>query len=131
MATPLRRPALASPPVPDAATVLTKAVVRTGVLLELSQAQLARALGMSAPTASRLCAGQWQLAPNSKPWELATLLIRVFRSLDAITGGQAEARRAWLTSHNEALAAPPISLLTQTEGLVNVLRYLDAARACN
>lgn len=112
-----------------AAATLSKALVRAAPLLALNQAQLGTVLGLSAPTASRLMSGQWQLAPASKPWELATLLIRVFRSLDALVGGDAEARRAWLTSHNHALTATPHSLLLTTEGLVRVLHYLDAARA--
>lgn len=112
-----------------AAVTLSKAVARAALLLALNQAQLAKVLGLSAPTASRLIAGQWQLAPDSKPWELATLLIRVFRSLDALTGGDSDARRAWLESHNLALSATPHSLMLQAEGLVRVLHYLDAARA--
>ncbi len=119
-----------SPPQGEfAAAALSKAVARAAPLLTLNQAQLAKVLGLSAPTASRLMTGQWQLAAGSKPWELATLLIRVFRSLDALTGGDADARRAWLTSHNHGLAATPHSLLLQAEGLVRVLHYLDAARA--
>lgn len=118
------------PPQGDfAAATLSKALVRAAPLLALNQAQLALVLGLSAPTASRLISGQWQLAPGSKPWELATLLIRVFRSLDAMVGGDAEARRDWLTSHNHALAGTPHSLLLSAEGLVRVLHYLDAVRA--
>lgn len=118
------------PPQGDfAAATLSKALVRAAPLLALNQAQLAAVLGLSAPTASRLMSGQWQLAPGSKPCELATLLIRVFRSLDALVGGDADARRAWLTSHNHTLAATPHALLPSTEGLVRVLHYLDAARA--
>ena len=112
-----------------AAATLSKAVARAAPLLALNQTQLAQVLGLSTPTTSRLMAGQWQLAPSSKPWELAALLIRVFRSLDALTGGDSDARRAWLTAHNHALAATPHSLLLTAEGLVRVLHYLDAARA--
>jgi hypothetical protein len=114
---------------PSPESVLTKAVARTAGLLEMNQAQLARVLGLSAPTASRLVAGQWQLVQGSKPWDFAALLIRVFRSLDGLTGGDADARRTWLESHNHALGGTPRSLLLETEGLIRVLHYLDAARA--
>lgn len=114
---------------PDAAAVLSKAVVRAAERLALTQAQLARALGLSPATASRLHAGNWQLAPDSKPWELAALLVRVYRSLDAITGGKVDAMQAWLHSDNAALGARPAQRLSSCEGLVDVLHYLDASRS--
>lgn len=114
---------------PDAAAVLSKAVVRAAERMKLSQAQLARALGLSPATASRLHAGTWRLSPDSKPWELAALLVRVYRSLDAITGGKLDAMRAWLHSDNTALGGEPAKLLGSVEGLIHVLHYLDASRS--
>ena len=91
-------------PVSDAA-VLTKAVVRAARLLSFSQRELARILGVSEATASRLCAGSYQLsATRTKEWELALLLVRLFRSLDALWGHE-EAAHTWLGSHNLALAS--------------------------
>lgn len=118
-----------SVPKPDAAAVLSKAVVRASLRLGLTQAQLARVLGLSTATASRLAGGSWQLVPDSKPWELAAVLVRICRSLDAITGGNAEAMRAWLHSENAALGHAPVRLITTTEGLIHVLQYLDASRS--
>lgn len=112
-----------------AAAVLSNAVVRAGEKLELTQAQLARVLGLSTATASRLASGSWQLAPGSKPWELAALLVRIYRSLDAITGGKVEAMRAWLHSGNAALGGEPARMITTAEGLIHVLHYLDASRS--
>lgn len=112
-----------------AAAVLSKAVVRASTRLDLTQVQLARVLGLSTATASRLVAGTWQLAPDSKPWELAALLVRCCRSLDAITGGKPEAMRAWLHSENAALGGVPAQRLLTAEGLVHVLHYLDASRS--
>lgn len=113
----------------EAAPVLSKAVVRAAERLSLSQVQLARALGLSPATASRLSAGTWTLTPDSKPWELAALLVRVYRSLDAITGGKVEAMQAWLHSGNSALGGEPAKLLGSCEGLIHVLQYLDASRS--
>lgn len=114
---------------PQAAQVLSKAVVRAAERMALTQAQLARALGLSPATASRLSAGNWLLAPESKPWELAALLVRVYRSLDAITGGKVDAMQAWLHSGNSALGGEPAKLLGSCEGLIDVLHYLDASRS--
>jgi plasmid maintenance system antidote protein VapI len=113
---------------PEAATVLSKALVRTAEQLGLSQARLAKVLGVSTATASRLVAGRYHLQRDSKEWDFAVLLVRLFRSLDSIVGTQ-EAARTWLNSENLALAGMPIELIQQTEGLVRVVQYLDASRA--
>jgi hypothetical protein len=112
----------------EPATVLSKAVVRTAEQLGLSQVRLAKALGVSAATASRLVAGRYRLQADSKEWEFGVLLVRLFRSLDSIVGTQ-EAARAWLNGENLALAGRPIELMQMTEGLVRVVQYLDASRA--
>ncbi|MDP3294726.1 MAG: MbcA/ParS/Xre antitoxin family protein [Nevskia sp.] len=124
-----RRAAPSAAAAGEAAPVLSKAVVRAAGRLALSQVQLAKALGLSPATASRLNAGTWTLVPDSKPWELATLLVRVYRSLDAITGGKVDAMQAWLHSSNSALGGEPAKLLGSCEGLIHVLQYLDASRS--
>jgi transcriptional regulator with XRE-family HTH domain len=113
----------------DPAEVLSKAAVRAARELELRQADLARILGLSTATASRLQAGAWRLPSGSKAWELAAAFVRVYRSLAAITGGKSEAMRAWLHSENDALGAVPAERLLTAEGLFYVLNYLDAARS--
>ena len=113
---------------PDPASTLSKAVRNVASLLELRQNSLARILGISAATASRLCAGTYQLSPErGKEWELALLLVRLFRSLNAMLGHGAEAR-TWLNSENLALASKPLALMESAEGLVRVLHYVDAHR---
>jgi transcriptional regulator with XRE-family HTH domain len=112
----------------EAATVLSKAVVRTAEQLGLSQVRLAKVLGVSTATASRLVAGRYRLQTESKEWDFAVLLVRLFRSLDSIVGTQ-EAARTWLNGENLALAGKPIELMQITEGLVRVVQYLDASRA--
>jgi uncharacterized protein (DUF2384 family) len=112
----------------SAPAVLTKAVARAARLLGISQATVASALGISAPTASRMFAGNYVLDRGKKEWELATLFVRLFRSLDSIVGGNDEAARSWLTSANRALGTKPIELVRSAEGLVRVVHYLDAAR---
>jgi transcriptional regulator with XRE-family HTH domain len=110
------------------AVVLSKAAVRAARLLNLSQRDVAAALGVSEATASRLFAGNYLLSPDrAKEWELARLLVRMFRSLDALWGHE-ETARLWLASENVALAAKPRDLLRSVEGMVRVVTYLDAAR---
>jgi hypothetical protein len=121
------KPATGSQPAPD--VVLTKAVLRAADLLELSGAALARTLGVSEASVSRLSSGGRTIDPKSKEGELALLLVRVYRSLDALVGTDAAQRKAWLHSHNRALNSHPAELIQSAAGLVTVVAYLDAMRA--
>ena len=114
---------------PDAAAAtLTKAVVRAAGLVGVSQQALARILGVSAATVSRMFSGQYRLArERGKEWELAVLFVRMYRSMDAIFG-HAETSRQWLNGDNLGLHGKPVDLIQTTEGLVRVLHYLDAHR---
>jgi len=111
----------------QAPAVLSKAVARAAERLNVSRALLARVLGVSPATVTRLYAGDYRLDPNRKEWEFALLFVRAFRSLDSIVGDEATAR-SWLRSGNRALNARPIDLIGSTEGLVRVVQYLDASR---
>jgi uncharacterized protein (DUF2384 family) len=124
-APPLR--ATAPAPVSDAA-VLSKAVVRAARLLGLTQRDVAAALGISEATTSRMFAGKYHLSrERAKEWELALLLVRLYRSLDALWGHE-DSARSWLTSENLALGGRPVDLMRTVEGMVRVVAYLDAAR---
>lgn len=113
---------------PDEAAVLSKAVTRAAVLLGLTQKQVAEAIGLSGPTASRLFAGRYRLSrARAKEWELGVLFVRLFRSLDALWGHE-ESARSWLKSYNAALGASPVESLRTAAGLVRVVDYLDNAR---
>ncbi|HEY8607528.1 MAG TPA: antitoxin Xre/MbcA/ParS toxin-binding domain-containing protein [Noviherbaspirillum sp.] len=114
--------------VDQAENVMSQALLRAADMLGISQATMAKILGISPATASRLYNGNYRLSrTREKEWDFAVLFVRVFRSLDAIVGHGENARR-WLQSHNHALNARPIELLTRTEGIVHVLAYLDAYR---
>jgi uncharacterized protein (DUF2384 family) len=113
---------------PDPGVVLTKAVVRAAGLLGMPQQALAQVLGVSRPTVTRMGLGTYRLSPSQpKSWELGTLFVRMFRSLDALVGHDAAAR-AWLDGPNTDLGARPADLILSAEGLVRVVHYLDAHR---
>lgn len=80
-------------------------------------------------TASRLRAGKHVLEPTSKPYELALLLVRLFRSLDAVVGGDEPSLQSWMVTKNLALNAAPRDLVQTAAGLVAVVDYVDTARA--
>ena len=116
-----------SAPKPDPSAVLTKAVARAAERLDISRALLAKILGVSPPTVTRLYSGEYKLDERRKEWEFALLFVRAFRSLDSIVGNEQTARQ-WLNSENRALNGRPVDLIRQTEGLVRVVHYLDASR---
>jgi hypothetical protein len=114
---------------PDESGLLTKATLRAADRLKIKNAVLAKIVGVSEPTISRMRNGRYQLARGQKPFELAVLLIRLYRSLDGIVGGDDGVAADWLTNNNTALDGIPLQLMQSVSGLMNVIHYLDARRA--
>lgn len=110
------------------ARVLGKAVLRAAAELGLSNKELARAIGTSAASLSRLSHGQRALDPASKEGELALLVVRVFRGIDALLGGDGERVRAWMRAESSHVGGVPAERVQSVEGLVEVAGYLDAMR---
>jgi hypothetical protein len=89
----------------------------------------AKDIGASGATVSRILNGDRPLSPDTKEGELAALLIRLYRSLDALVGNDGEKRLAWMNSHNRALNGMPRDLVQKAEGLCAAVAYLDGMRA--
>jgi hypothetical protein len=121
MTTPLAFPAL------DPGPVLTRAVLSAANRLGLRNNRLAEVIGTSEATVSRLSAGR-SIDPASKEGELALLFVRLYRSLDALVGGDDSQARAWLHAENSHLGGVPAEQIRRVEGLVDVIQYLDAMR---
>jgi transcriptional regulator with XRE-family HTH domain len=113
---------------PSDSSIVTKATIRAAEKLNLKNKDLARIIGVSEPTVSRMKRGEYPLDPTQKPFELALLFIRLYRSLDALVGDDGVAA-AWLANQNTALNGAPIKLIHKVDGLINVIQYLDARRA--
>jgi putative toxin-antitoxin system antitoxin component (TIGR02293 family) len=111
------------------AKILTAALVKAADLLQMSQSELGQVIGVSASTVSRMKDAAIHLDPASKPFQLAALFLRAWRSLDAILGSHDGPARVWLRSPNTGLGdARPIDLIMRPEGLVRVCDYLDSRR---
>ena len=115
--------------VPEKGPVVTKAVLRAAGRLGVSNKALARIVGLSEASVSRMGSGAYTLDPGDKPFELAVLFVRFFRSLDALVHGDDAVARAWVASPNTALGGTPLDQIQTVAGLVHVLAYLDARRA--
>jgi len=109
--------------------VVTRGVMRAAARLGLSNKSVARVLGVSEASVSRMGGGAYLLKPGDKSFELALLFLRLFRSLDAIAGGDEQTARAWLRNNNLVLGGVPAAMIESVPGLVNVVGYLDARRA--
>lgn len=112
---------------PSDSAIVTKAVMRAADRLEVQNKLLARIIGLSEATISRLRKGDYLL--DGKALELAIMFIRVYRSLDAVVGGDDAVAKAWLRNRNAALKDSPLALIQTVAGLTDVLHYLDARRA--
>src|SRR3978361_6942 len=100
---------------PTAAPVLAKAVLSAATRLGLRSRPLAAVLGSSEASVSRLQRDRG-LDPESKEGELALLFLRLYRSLDALVGGDDAKAREWLTARNEHLGAIPAERIKTVEG---------------
>src|ERR1041384_1864972 len=114
---------------PKSAPVVATAVLRAAHRLGLSHKVIGRIIGLSEATVSRMGSGGYALRPGDNPFELSVLFVRLYRSLDALTGGDDAVARGWLRSENAALGGTPLTLVQSIQGLVNVIAYLDARRA--
>jgi hypothetical protein len=117
----------AHPAPADPGSVLTRALCRAAESLGLTQRELATVLGVSEASISRLGRGRW-LDPASKEGELALLLLRLYRSLDSLIGGDEAKARAWIHATNSHLGGVPAVQIRTVSGLVDVVGYLDALR---
>ena len=107
----------------DANATLTKAFLRAGKSLGLTQEDLGTVIGRDRTLFSR-----GGIDPASKAGELALLLIRVYRSLFALVGGQAGDLKHWMSTDNLHTGGIPKEQVKSVSGLVHVVEYLDAMR---
>src|SRR3990167_5416203 len=116
----------------DKKRVLTKALIRVVDRFNLSRQEVSAILGPSESSLSRLFSKpNIYIDPSSKEGQLAILLLRLYRSLDTLFGGNAKQCQLWLRSENRHLQGVPIELIKKIEGLIFVIQYLDAMRGKN
>ncbi|MCH9697846.1 MAG: MbcA/ParS/Xre antitoxin family protein [Gammaproteobacteria bacterium] len=107
--------------------VLCKALLNVQQQLGMNQTELGQLIGLDRSSISRL-QKRGALNPDSKSGELATYLIRIYRALFVLMGGDMTAMRHWMDTHNKHLQSIPKQLMASAEGLVRVMHYLDAMR---
>lgn len=106
-----------------AAEVLTRALVKAGKDIGLTQAEVAAIVGRDRTALSRAA-----IEPDTKSGELALLLIRAYRALFVLVGGEPRQMKHWMHTHNHHVGGVPAELVRTVPGLVRVVEYLDAIR---
>jgi len=109
--------------------VLTDAVLKASEQLDINAASLGEILGLSPATISRMANKKYQLKTGKKEFELGLEFVRLFRGIDAITGGDDRTNKSWLSAPNKALGDKPLELIKSVRGLVNTIAYVDTFRA--
>lgn len=110
--------------------VLTNAVQEVARRFDLGSTDLKDIIGVSQSTASRLLNGHYEIPDGSKSWELSAMLVRIYRSLSSMVGGDDELARTWMHSPNHAFGGRnPAEEIKRIEGLARACEYLDAYRA--
>ena len=107
--------------------VLATAVLKLKDILKISSDDLGKIIGVHRNTITRFLK-KADIDPNSKEGELSLLLIRVYRSLYALNGGNVGAIRHWLTTKNRHIQGVPLDCMKSVLGLSKVVNYLDAIR---
>lgn len=111
-------------PKADAAAVLLEAFLNAGQALGLSRAELGQVIGKDRSALSRR-----GLRPGGKDAELALLLIRCYRALYVLVGGDTAQLQHWMHTPNRHTGGVPAEQVKTIQGLALVLSYLDAMRA--
>jgi hypothetical protein len=108
---------------PDPTAVLTQALLGAGDFLGLTKAELGAAIGKDRTVFTR-----GKVSPDTKAGELALMLIRCYRSLYALVGGDRSQMQHWMHTPNSHTGGVPAEQVKSVQGLVRVMEYLDAIR---
>jgi hypothetical protein len=103
--------------------VLSRALIKAGKELGLTQADLGAVIGRDRTALSRSA-----VEPESKSGELALLLIRAYRALFVLVGGDPHQMKHWMSTPNRHVGGIPAQLVRSIQGLNRVVEYLDAIR---
>ncbi|RLA22712.1 MAG: XRE family transcriptional regulator [Gammaproteobacteria bacterium] len=102
--------------------VLSKALLRAGTALKLTQSDLAKIVGKDRATLKN------GIRPDSISGQLASLVIRLYRSLYVLVGGKSADMQHWLKTENRHTRGTPREQIKTVTGLTEIVNYLDAMR---
>ncbi|MCF6776418.1 MbcA/ParS/Xre antitoxin family protein [Thiotrichales bacterium 19X7-9] len=103
--------------------VLGKAVLNAAKKLGITQEQLELVVHRDRSSIYRS-----GVDPNSAEGQLSLYLIRCYRSLYALMGGDEMNIKHFMKTQNKITNAVPIQQIMSIDGLVNLVQFLDAMR---
>ena len=112
----------------DDGRLVTGAILKAAELVGIRPAELSRMLGVSESKISRMKSGSAALKPGAKEFELALLVLRVFRSAGALYGADFAYISDWLRAGHLDLKPTPLERMQTVSGVVDVANYLDYFR---
>lgn len=110
----------------DDKKIISTALKNATDSLGLSQSDLASILRIDKSTLSRSL--KKGIEPHSLKGQVSLLVIRMYRSLFALSGDNKRFMTHFLKTPNKAFQVKPIDLIKTLDGLVQVNQYLDAMR---
>lgn len=105
--------------------VATKAFTKAADLLSLSDEEACQIIGVKESEILKMKEKSQCLETKSKPFELAILVIRLFKQVDAMFGGDIKVMVQWLRSFNTAIGDVPAVKIASITGLYDVVAYLE------
>ena len=112
---------------PSESQVLATALDNLRELLNISLNDISEIIGVHRNTL-RNALNNKHIEVKSKEGELSLLLIRIYRSLFALNGGNVDAMKHWLRTNNRHIQGIPLDTMKTVLGLSKVVNYLDAIR---
>lgn len=112
---------------PSESQVLATALDNLKDILNISNHDLSEIIGVHRNTLSRSLNNK-KIQSKSKEGECSLLLIRIYRALFALNGGNIEAMKHWLRTNNRHIQGVPLETMKTVLGLSRVVNYLDAIR---
>ncbi len=122
-----REPFMSLESKPSESQVLAIALNNLKDILDISNNDISEIIGVHRNTLSRSLSNK-KIDSKSKEGECSLLLIRIYRSLFALNGGNIDAMKHWLRTNNRHIQGVPLETMKTVLGLSRVVNYLDAIR---
>ena len=109
---------------PNENHVIAVALEKLKEQMDISNEDLGKIIGVHRNNVTRLLKKE-EIDPKSKNGELSLLLIRVYRYLFTLNGGNREAMKHWLTTNNHHIQGIPLEAMKTVLGLSRVVNYFS------
>jgi len=105
---------------PSKARVLTKALLNASKEMGISITHLEKVIGNENNEIKHT-----DINPQSKPGELALMLIRCYNSLYLLVGSNKNHIQHWMHTYNNGTHGVPAEQISNIDGLLQVAKYLE------